>query len=520
MRYTSYLLLGLASLGQVSAAATPSSLSADESFSTILEGLGVNPAGFSFSNHQDFRGNTQLTCAVLRKLFGSKVTSASVGGNYNAISQINWSQTCWTDPACIISPSSALDVSKTIIILQKLQTKFSVRSGGHMANPGFSNAGGDAVLISLSNLKKLSLRADRSTVTIGVGNRWGTIYNYLQPYNVTVVGGRIGTVGTGLVLGGGLNYFSARFGLAADTVERFQVVLSDGSIINATRQQNADLFQALKGGSANFGIVTEFDMRTRSSGLLYYEALLFPTEQYPAMMKALVEYQQNGIKDTKASLVSSFRAEGNLLIFLYLDPVIRPPAFSPFYNLTAVPFFPPGFATITDLVAAVAIGFPSQPERDLNRVTSFEIDERILEYSFKLYRDVSATLPVNATLEYVPQPITTDTVKVGNTYGGNILGISAKSQIWLNIVAEWLDPAYDAFMFNATKFILDETDKYAKSLNKYLPFVFLNDASYDQKVLQGYGTQNFAKIIQVSKKYDKAQTFQKLQGNGYLWTRA
>ncbi|KAF3935187.1 hypothetical protein ABW20_dc0109668 [Dactylellina cionopaga] len=388
-----------------------------------------------------------------------------------------------------------------------------------MANPGFSNAGPDAVLISLSGLTKLSLKADRSIATIGVGNRWGTVYNYLQPYNVTVVGGRIGTVGTGLVLGGGLNYFSARFGLAADTIERFQVVLSDGSIVTATRNQNVDLFQALKGGSANFGIVTEFDMRTRSSGPLYFEALLYPSDQYPALMKAMVEYQKNGIKDTKTSLVCSFRAEGNLLIFLYLDPVIRPPAFAPFFNLTSIPFFPPGFATITDLVAAVAIGFPSEPERDLNRVTAFEIDESILNYSYNLYREVSATLPGNASLEYVPQPVTTDLVNIGNAYGGNVLGVPAKSQIWLNIVAKWKNPVDDSFMFNATKSILDKTNDYARGRNKYLPFMFLNDAAYDQKVLRGYGSNNFAKIVQVSKKYDKTQTFQKLQGNGYLWTR-
>lgn len=115
------------------------------------------------------------------------------------------SQTCWLNPACIISPANAQDVSKAIIVLRALQTKFSIRSGGHMANPGFSSAGPDAVLISLTNLTKLSLSADKSIVTTGVGNRWGTIYNYLQPYNVTAIGGRIGTVGSALVLGGMCN---------------------------------------------------------------------------------------------------------------------------------------------------------------------------------------------------------------------------------------------------------------------------------------------------------------------------
>ena len=32
-------------------------------------------------------------------------------------------------------------------------------------------------------------------------------------------------------------------------------------ITNANAEQNPDLFKALKGGSANFGIVTRFDMQ-------------------------------------------------------------------------------------------------------------------------------------------------------------------------------------------------------------------------------------------------------------------
>lgn len=35
--------------------------------------------------------------------------------------------------------------------------------------------------------------------------------------------------------------------------ECVQVVLADGSIINANAQQNTDLFWALKGGGPNFG---------------------------------------------------------------------------------------------------------------------------------------------------------------------------------------------------------------------------------------------------------------------------
>lgn len=47
-----------------------------------------------------------------------------------------------------------------------------------------------------------------------------------------------------------------------DQVVNYEVVLADGSIVNANEETNSDLFRVLKGGGNNFGIVTRFDMTT------------------------------------------------------------------------------------------------------------------------------------------------------------------------------------------------------------------------------------------------------------------
>lgn len=41
----------------------------------------------------------------------------------------------------------------------------------------------------------------------------------------------------------------------------FEVVLADGSIVNANANEHRDLWRALKGGSGNFGFVTRVDTR-------------------------------------------------------------------------------------------------------------------------------------------------------------------------------------------------------------------------------------------------------------------
>lgn len=93
-----------------------------------------------------------------------------------------------------------------------------------MPIPGYNGIDNTGVLLSSSNLTALALSLDRSTVSVGPGNRWGDVYSYLAPSNLTVVGGRVGRVGVpGLLLGGGISFYSSQYGFASDNVKRYQV---------------------------------------------------------------------------------------------------------------------------------------------------------------------------------------------------------------------------------------------------------------------------------------------------------
>lgn len=54
----------------------------------------------------------------------------------------------------------------------------------------------------MSNLTDLKYDSTSQTVTMGAGNRWGDVYNYLETFNRLVVGGRVPDVGIGLLMGG------------------------------------------------------------------------------------------------------------------------------------------------------------------------------------------------------------------------------------------------------------------------------------------------------------------------------
>jgi FAD/FMN-containing dehydrogenase len=67
---------------------------------------------------------------------------------------------------------------------------------------------------------------------------------------------------SGYLLGGGFGWNSGHWGMACHNVESVEVVLADGSIVNASATEHEDIFWAARGaGPEFFGIVTEYRLR-------------------------------------------------------------------------------------------------------------------------------------------------------------------------------------------------------------------------------------------------------------------
>lgn len=100
-----------------------------------------------------------------------------------------------------------------------------------------------------------------ATASVEAGSTWGKAYATLDPFGVTVAGGRASVVGVGgFITGGGYSFHSNRAGFGCDTVRNFEIVLANGTVVNANAKENADLWRAQKGGSGNFGFITRIDM--------------------------------------------------------------------------------------------------------------------------------------------------------------------------------------------------------------------------------------------------------------------
>jgi FAD/FMN-containing dehydrogenase len=100
--------------------------------------------------------------------------------------------------------------------LGSTRTPFAVKGGGHTFNRGFSSTLG--VQIARTRFKDIQVDPAAATVDVGAGLTWDQVYAALEPYNITVIGGRTPGIGVaGLTLGGGKSLLSSDFPTGHET---------------------------------------------------------------------------------------------------------------------------------------------------------------------------------------------------------------------------------------------------------------------------------------------------------------
>ena len=94
------------------------------------------------------------------------------------------------------------------------------------------------------------------------GATWADLNRETQLHGLAVTGGVVSTTGiAGLTLGGGIGWLMGKYGLALDNLRSVELVTAEGQVLQASAEENPDLFWAVRGGGGNFGVVTSFEYR-------------------------------------------------------------------------------------------------------------------------------------------------------------------------------------------------------------------------------------------------------------------
>jgi hypothetical protein len=170
-------------------------------------------------------------------------------------------------PGIVLRPGSAEEVVDAVAYARRHRTvPLSIRSAGHGISGRSTNHGG--IVIDLSRMNRIDvLDTSHRRVRLEPGAKWMDVAAALTPYGWGLSSGDYGGVGVGgLATAGGIGWLSRKHGLTIDHLKVVDIVLADGSLIRASKDEHPDLFWAVRGAGANFGIVTAFEFEVYEVG--------------------------------------------------------------------------------------------------------------------------------------------------------------------------------------------------------------------------------------------------------------
>ncbi|KAK7953236.1 hypothetical protein PG988_013930 [Apiospora saccharicola] len=485
------------------------------------------PAGRALAKSLLLADGAASCCAALSAAGLANVLTPGSAA-YEDRTKSYWSITSQLTPWCIVQPTTPEEVALAVTTLvQQTTCQFAVRSGGHFIWP--ANNIEDGVTIDLGLMSGTVYDAENKVARISPGSRWGGVYGALEPHGMTVPGGRASTVGVaGFLNGGGNSFYSARKGFACDNVVNFEVVLANGTIINANANENADLYQAMKGGQSNFGIVTRFDMQAFESPPLWGGVLQLNKTATAEAIDAHVAWvdSHNNNTDDSAIVFWTYQPalKDTVIVTSLVDTVGKasPPALDKFLamahdgqNLSSTL----RVATHKELTDEL-----EQPAgyRDIWWTGTIKNDRRVYEKMLSLHDELTSFMAAQSpdgdfVTQAMFQSIPTVFSQHSRERGGNVLGLDRNGEnvIMLLFTLAVKGEDQERVAREQVRRWGDSTMDFARSVGANVEWQYINYAYDYQDPLTSYGEANVAKIQTAANKYDPTGVFQTRSPRGF-----
>ena len=190
------------------------------------------------------------------------------------VSRAVWNGAIDRKPAVIACCTTAEQVADAIRFARREGLEIAVRGGGH-------NYAGHAVcegglMIHLGAMNGVTVDVAARRAVCGGGATWADVDAATQQHGLATPGGFISHTGiAGLALGGGIGWLTKKAGLSCDNLLGAEMVTAGSRIVRASKDENPELFWALRGGGGNFGVVTSFEFALHEVGPIVNLGLFF-----------------------------------------------------------------------------------------------------------------------------------------------------------------------------------------------------------------------------------------------------
>ncbi|KAF7539872.1 hypothetical protein G7054_g1801 [Neopestalotiopsis clavispora] len=219
-----------------------------------------------------------------------------------------------------VSPGSEDDVVQIVNLATSHNVSFLATGGRH----GYTHTIGDlhdGLAIDLTQLDHIVVDSDAQTLTVGPGVRVEAIMDPVYDAGFFLQTGTADCPSViGVTLGGGIGRFTGLYGLMIDALASVRIVTANGTLLEASKDTNSDLFWAVRGAGANFGIITSatYNLNTlpNNDGTIFTADLIFPANMTADYFKAVETF--NGAMPAEMAGISimTWNADENQTVLM------------------------------------------------------------------------------------------------------------------------------------------------------------------------------------------------------------
>ena len=401
-------------------------------------------------------------------------------------------------PSLIARCETSADVVAAVGRGRTENLEISVRGGGHnVAGKAVTDGG---LMIDLSPMKAIEVDPQSRTARAQPGVTWDEFNIVTQPYGLATTGGVVSSTGiAGLTLGGGYGWLQGKYGMSIDNLVSAEVVTAEGEVLQASEEDNADLFWALRGGGGNFGVVTSFTFALHPVTSVLGGLAAFPL----AAAEDVIDVFRRVTKGAPDELG------------IQCGFVTGPDAST---KLIALPLCHCGDLdqAEADIAAVRGIGTPlldaigPRPYAEQNRQLDESFPSGALNYWKSAYftelTDAAARMLIEC-FEQCPSPMTACIIE---SMGGAASRIAPAATAYphreagfsLLLLTQWVDPADTEANIAWTRETFDALQPHMAK-RRYVNYLSGDDGGY---VRDAYGS-NYERLVEIKRRYDPKNIF-------------